>query len=157
MKPNTEIINRFYTAFTEKDFKTMQSCYHPKATFSDSVFINLNSREVKAMWEMLLTSGSDLRIEFGDVKADGDKGSAHWEAWYTFSTSGNKVHNVIDADFEFKDELIFRHKDYFDFFRWSRQALGVKGLLLGWTSFLKNKVRETARKRLNAFISKNEK
>jgi len=102
---------------------------------------------------MLLTSGSDLRLEFSDIKASGEKGSCHWEAWYTFS-GGRKVHNIIDAQFEFKDGKIYRHRDHFDFWRWSKMALGTSGLLLGWTPFLKNKVQSTARARLQKFMEK---
>jgi hypothetical protein len=61
---------------------------------------------------------------------------------------------VIDADFEFKDGKIFRHRDHFDFWRWSRMALGTSGLLLGWTPFLKNKVQTTAKARLRKFMEK---
>jgi hypothetical protein len=118
------------------------------------VFQNLSAEEVKAMWQMLLTSGSELKIEFRDVKADDTKGSVHWEAWYNFSASGRKVHNIIDATFQFKDGKIFRHTDRFDFWRWSRMALGPSGLLLGWTPLFRNKVRASAGGRLKSFKSK---
>jgi hypothetical protein len=152
MTDNAELIRKFYTAFQQKDFLTMQSCYHHAATFTDPVFQDLDSREVKAMWQMLLTSSKDLRITFGKIKAHGDTGSCHWEAWYSFSRTGRQVHNIIDATMEFKDGLIYRHKDRFDLWRWSRQALGTSGLLLGWTPIVGNKVRATARKSLNRFL-----
>ncbi|MDO8969867.1 MAG: nuclear transport factor 2 family protein, partial [Saprospiraceae bacterium] len=107
-----------------------------------------------AMWTMLVTAGKDLRIEFRDVRSEGNRGSAHWEAWYTFSKTGRKVHNIIEAQFEFKDGLIYRHTDQFDFARWSRQALGLTGWLLGWSGFLKNKVSSTAMKNLRRFMEK---
>lgn len=149
-------INKFYTAFQQKDYKTMASMYHPEATFRDAAFDLKSGKEAGAMWKMLVTAGKDLRIEFRDVKADGNTGSAHWEAWYTFSKTGRKVHNIIEAQFEFKDGLIYRHKDHFDFWRWSRQSLGLIGLLLGWSDYLKNKVSTTAMKGLQAFMKKTE-
>jgi hypothetical protein len=103
---------------------------------------------------MLISAGSDLKIEYSSVEADAMKGSCHWEAWYTFSVTGNKVHNIIDARFEFKEGLIFRHRDRFDFWRWSRMALGMSGVLLGWTPAVEKKVQETARKRLAKFMEK---
>jgi len=132
----------------------MQSLYHPQAHFSDPVFTSLDSSGVKAMWQMLVTAGKDLRITFQDVKADDKSGSCHWEAWYTFSRTGKKVHNIIDASFEFKDGLILNHKDRFDFWRWSRQALGLPGWLLGWSPLVKNKVRNTASSGLRKFIQR---
>lgn len=154
MHDNEKLIQQFYTAFQHKDYVTMQELYHPKASFSDPVFHNLKSQEVKAMWEMLVTAGKDLRISFSDVKATDSRGSCHWEAWYTFSRTGRKVHNVIDASFEFQDGKILRHQDVFNFWRWSRQALGITGLLLGWTSAIQDKISETARKGLEKFMKR---
>ena len=152
MKNHEELIHRFYTAFAAGDHAVMKSLYHPEARFNDAIFVNLSASEVKAMWEMLIRAGTDLKIDHGQIKSDDRSGSCRWEAWYTFSATGRKVHNIIHAHFEFKDGQIFRHRDNFDFWRWSRMSLGVSGLLLGWSTFLKNKVRATARKRLDAFI-----
>ena len=147
-------ITKFYTAFQQKDFETMAALYHPDATFEDAAFQLKSGKEAGAMWKMLLLNGKDLRIEFRDVKAAGNTGSAHWEAWYTFSKTGRKVHNVIEASFEFRDGLIYRHKDHFDFWRWSRQSLGIMGWLMGWSGFLQQKVSAAAMKSLRAFMDK---
>lgn len=155
MSANERLIEQFYTAFQNKDFVTMQQCYHPEASFSDPVFSSLTGQEVKAMWEMLLTASKDLKVSFRNVKADELKGSCSWDAWYTFSRTGRKVHNVIDAAFEFRDGKILRHRDTFNFWHWSRQALGISGLLLGWTPVVQNKVRDTARTGLSKFMNKN--
>ncbi len=154
MHEHEKLIQQFYTAFQHKDYVTMQNAYHRDATFSDPVFRNLKSQEVKAMWEMLVTAGKDLRITFRDVKANDMHGSCHWEAWYTFSKTGRQVHNIIDSSFEFQDGKIVRHRDSFDFWRWARQALGMSGYLLGWTSVVQEKVRDTARATLEKFIRK---
>lgn len=131
----------------------MQSCYADNATFSDAVFQNLNAAQVKAMWEMLITRGKDLELRFQNIKANEKTGSAEWIANYTFSNTGNKVENHIKANFEFENGKIIKHVDDFDFYRWSSQALGISGKLLGWTSFLKNKVRQKAMKSLDDFMS----
>ena len=52
------------------------------------------------------------------------------------------------ACFRFQDGKIIRHRDRFDFWRWSRMALGPAGLILGWSPMLKNKVRRQAAKSL---------
>jgi ketosteroid isomerase-like protein len=152
MHPNAQLITDFYSAFQRRDGDAMAAFYHPDAEFSDEVFLNLRHGGVTSMWRMLCERGKDLTLEFRDVQADDRTGRAHWEAHYTFSASGRKVHNIIDAEFEFKDGKILRHRDRFDFHRWSRQALGPMGLLLGWTPFLKNKVRGTARGSLEKFM-----
>jgi len=63
------------------------------------------------------------------------------------------VHNIIDAQFTFRDGLIASHRDRFDFWSWSRQALGAPGLLLGWTPALRRKVQARAAANLKAFRS----
>jgi hypothetical protein len=75
-------------------------------------------------------------------------------ATYTFSATGNKVVNKIKASFVFENGKIIHHKDSFDFYNWARQALGIKGLLLGRTSFLQRKVRQQARNGLVKFMQK---
>jgi hypothetical protein len=150
---NEKLITGFYTAFREKHHQRMQNSYHDEAVFSDPVFKDLRAREVRAMWEMLLRGAHDLEVTFRDVRADELRGSCHWEATYTFSLTGRKVHNVIEASFEFRNSKIYRHTDRFNFWRWSAMALGVKGVLLGWSPLVKNKVRGAARKRLDSFMN----
>lgn len=155
MNTHQQLIEKFYTAFQQKDWQTMQSCYHAEVEFSDPAFPHLKGKEAKAMWHMLATNARDFSLTFNQVQADGNKGSCHWEAAYTFSRTGKSVLNKIDATFEFKDGLIYRHTDRFDFWKWTQMALGTSGLLLGWSPFLQNKVRATAIGGLKKFMKDN--
>jgi ketosteroid isomerase-like protein len=153
MHPNAQRITDFYTAFSNRDGAAMAAAYAADATFSDPAFPGLKGAEIGGMWQMLTGRAKDLRIEFSGIEADDTQGKAHWEAWYTFSATGRAVHNIIDAQFTFNaDGQIQTHVDTFGFHRWSRQALGMPGLLLGWTGFLKKKVQGQARKGLAAFM-----
>ncbi|MFY9311215.1 MAG: nuclear transport factor 2 family protein [Bacteroidia bacterium] len=151
---NQQLITKFYSSFQKKDYKGMQECYADTATFSDEVFVNLNSEQVKAMWEMLCIRGTDLVLDFKNVTAKGNQAGAEWEAHYTFSASKRKVVNRIKASFIIENGKIVKHTDVFDFYKWSKQALGFPGALLGWTGFFKNTVRKGAMKSLNDFMSK---
>lgn len=131
----------------------MQSCYADDAVFNDEVFTDLNAEEVRAMWEMFCVKGKDMQISFSDAFANGGSGSAHWVAQYTFSATGKKVVNRIKANFTFADGKIVKHTDQFDFYQWARQALGLTGKLLGWTSFLKEKVKKEAMKNLKVYMA----
>jgi hypothetical protein len=93
------------------------------------------------------------------------------------------VLNIIDAEYPFQAGRITAHRDHFSVWRWSSQALGPAGMLLGWTPLeraplgfmakvcrivrptrltmpytravnaqVRNKVRPTARARLDKFI-----
>jgi ketosteroid isomerase-like protein len=154
MNVNEQLIHTFYSAFQKRDAAGMLACYDPQVQFSDPVFTDLKGARAGAMWTMLCERGKDLKIEFRDVRADDRAGSAHWDAWYTFTGTGRKVHNSIDASFEFSGGRIVRHTDRFDLHRWSRQALGLPGLLLGWTPLLQNKVRAMAAKNLDDYTTK---
>ena len=151
--PHADLVTRFYEAFARRDAKAMRACYHPEVHFQDEAF-DLRGARAGAMWHMLCKRGNDLELAFSDVQADDTAGSARWVADYTFSQTGRQVHNEIDAAFTFADGLIHTHRDRFDFWRWSRQALGAPGLLLGWTPWLKAKVSAEATKTLDSYIQK---
>lgn len=131
----------------------MGACYAPDVRFSDPVFPDLRGDRARAMWAMLCERGKDLRLEFSNVISDGVSGAAHLDAWYTFTTTRRPVHNIIDATFTFRGGLIATHIDRFDLYRWTRQALGVKGLLLGWTPLVQGAVRTQGAKGLDRWIS----
>lgn len=95
--------------------------------------------------------GKDFKIKVSNSEFANQKWKVHWEAFYVFSKTGRKVHNIINAEFEFKDGKIIKHSDHFNLYRWSRQALGFKGLLLGWTSFFKKKLSAQTNKLLSKF------
>jgi ketosteroid isomerase-like protein len=152
MKENKELINRLYMGLKNQDSEMMLSCYHEDATFRDPVFELHSKQEIDGMWTMLCKRAKEFDLTFESVLADESTGSAHIEAEYLFSTTGRKVHNKIDASFQFQDGLIIKHRDTFNFWRWSQQALGLPGYLLGWTPFLQKKVQQQAGDNLNTFI-----
>lgn len=154
MNPNEALIQHFYTSFQHKDVSAMQNCYADEAVFQDPAFGKLNAKKVRKMWEMLLGSSKDLRIEFSAIKADETIGSAEWIAYYTYSATGGKVVNRVKASFVFKNGKIILHQDEFNFYSWAKQALGWKGKLLGWTDFFKKKVRTQANNKLQAYLEK---
>jgi ketosteroid isomerase-like protein len=141
---STAVLQRFYSAFAQRDWSTMGACYAEDARFSDPVFPDLDAPGVRAMWKMLLTSGTDLRITFHVIEEHATGGVCEWEAFYTFNRTGRKVHNIIRSTFVLRDGLIVRQQDDFNFWRWSHQALGTSGALLGWSPLVKNKVRGIA-------------
>lgn len=148
-------IERLYAAFEKLDSETMAACYAPDAAFDDEAFSLQGRARIGAMWTMLCDAikakGRDVwKLELSAIT----ERSAHWEPTYRFSATGRMVHNIIDAEFEFDAAgLITRQRDRFDFWRWSRQALGAPGLLLGWSPLLRHKVRTQAAKNLERFIA----
>lgn len=130
MNPDEQVIADFYQAFADRDAEGMVSCYHQDVVFQDPAFGQLRGKDAGDMWRMLCKLGKDLAVRSSDIHAKSGRGGAHWEADYTFAT-GRKVHNVVDAEFDFADGLIIRHTDSFDFARWAGQAFGPAGAIVG--------------------------
>lgn len=156
MAANEQLISRFYSAFQQLDYKTMQECYSNDAVFNDPVFGLLQGNEIKAMWEMLCKNAKDFSLTFSDIELlDEEYATCKWVAKYTFSKTGNKVTNNIKAFMKINDGKIVEHSDAFRLSTWIGQALGWKGVLFGWTGFMKRAIQKQARKNLDNFMQKN--
>ena len=151
MHPNADLLTRFYTALAAKDPVVMGDCYAQDASFSDPVFTDLHGPEVAKMWRMLCSRAKDLEVTFDGIEADDSQGRARWVATYSFSGTGHRVVNRIESGFVFKDGRIQQQTDSFDLYRWARQALGIKGLLLGWLPPVQAGIRKQAKGRLTAY------
>jgi len=158
--PNTtmthsELITHFYTSFSAGNAEAMAACYYDDIVFSDPAFGTLKGEDARNMWRMLMErSKGELKITFSDVNANEKTGSANWRADYTFGQTGRKIVNHITAEFEFADGKIIRHTDSFNMWKWSRQALGFKGLLLGWTPIIQKAVQKQTNKLLKSYTKK---
>ncbi|MBT3227811.1 MAG: nuclear transport factor 2 family protein [Candidatus Marinimicrobia bacterium] len=151
---NELLIEQFFKAFSEKDSQAMTNSYHPDAVFDDPVFQNLKGPEIGMMWKMLCLQSRSLEVVAENFQADDSTGQADWSAKYDFGKTHRKVHNKIHAEFKFKDGKIIQHTDHFDFWRWSRMALGPLGFLMGWNSVVKVNIRKQAKANLTKFITK---
>src|SRR5512144_601224 len=106
MHPHEALIREFYGAFARRDAEAMARCYHPEVFFSDPVFPRLHGEEAGDMWRMLLSRAADLEVTLDSASADESGGHAQWTARYTFSRTGRKVVNIINALFAFRDGRI---------------------------------------------------
>jgi hypothetical protein len=153
MNVEQQLITSFYESFRRGDWRGMVDCYHEEVFFFDPVFGSLEGAKVGAMWEMLLSSATDLGLSFEKVDGEDGYGSCEWTATYTFSPTGRKVINKVRAHFFITDGKIAEHHDDFSLWKWSTQALGVRGMLLGWSAALQQRVRNKARSNLDRFIA----
>tara|TARA_R110000787_G_scaffold59922_13_gene135912 strand:- start:8107 stop:8568 length:462 start_codon:yes stop_codon:yes gene_type:complete len=150
------IIHNFYQAFDQLDAEIMVSYYHKNVVFEDPAFGVLKGEQANNMWRMLCLSQkkNQFNVVPSNITVNENNGSAHWEVHYVFSKTGKKVHNKIDATFEFKDGKIIKHTDYFNLHNWAKQALGFKGYLIGGTSFFKRKLNAQTNRLLKKFENK---
>lgn len=150
---NQEVIERFYRAFQNRDAAGMNACYSDDIIFSDPVFMILKGEEVKYMWEMLCKNARDFSLTYSDIELlDEEYATCRWTAIYTFSATGRRVENRVKAYMKLKDGKITEHSDAFRLSTWISQALGWKGIILGWTGFMKRSVQNRARKNLLKYM-----
>lgn len=152
-----QLIHTFYEGLAARDGDAMVSCYHERVVFEDPAFGELQAADARAMWQMLCASDTDLRVRHTIIHSSDTAAKVEWVADYTFSSTGRSVTNEVTANLTFEDGKIIDHRDHFSFWKWSSQALGLPGTLLGWSPMLKTKVQSTTRATLDAFIANNDK
>jgi ketosteroid isomerase-like protein len=150
---NKKIITQFYYSFATRKVKSMQDCYAENVIFKDPVFGELHGERAKKMWEMLLARNKNIDISVEDIFVGEDTGTAKWIAKYKFGKSKRKVINKVSASFVLKDNKIIEHIDNFNFYKWAKQALGLKGFLFGWTKWFQSKVRKEVNQKLDNYIA----
>ncbi len=149
MPTNEDLINTFYTAFSKLDYATMNSCYSNDIVFNDPTFGLLKANEVRSMWQMLCSNAKDFSLTYGNIiQLDEEYSTCDWVATYNFSKTGRQVVNKIRANMKFTDGKIIEHSDAFSLHKWSAQALGFSGWLLGWNKLFQRKIQNGARKNL---------
>jgi SnoaL-like domain len=145
------VAERFYEAFMVRDFYTMGLLYASHASFSDPVFPRLTAQGARLMWQMLLSEAEDLEIDVKILEDTPDRARVDWTARYTFTPTKRVVVNRVHTEMVIAAGKIVQQVDSFSLWRWSGQALGWKGWLLGFTPIVQDKVRGQAARSLKEF------
>lgn len=152
---NADLIERFYTSFAQGDLEGMLACYHDEIEFADSAFGTLKGAKARAIWTMLLSNKqTKIKISFDGIEANDTLGKAHWKAEYLFGRKQRKVVNDVTTSFSFKEGKIAQHTDSFSLWKWASQALGVPGVLLGWTPYMKKRIQVMTNQRPYSVMAK---
>lgn len=155
MNNNCATIEKFYTAFQQLDFTTMNNCCADDIAFNDPVFGLLIGKETKLMWQMLCTQAKDFSLQFDSIHSDdGEYYTCNWNTSYIFLATNKRVINCCKAYMRLQNGIITEHSDAFNYYRWCRQAFGLKGLLFGWTRWMHNHINKKAKQQLKLFAEK---
>ena len=153
---NEKILTKFYTAFANGDVASMCECYDSDIQFQDPAFGLLKGSDVCTMWKMLLEkSNGTIKIEFSNIKADEYRGHVKWIATYPFSKTKRTVINNVRSEFQFKNGLIYRQIDYFDIWKWSKQAFRFTDYIFSWTGYFQRKIEKKALASLKKYKNEN--
>ena len=126
------LLHRWFDALARLDAEAMAACYHPSASFTDPLFPDLRGERVAWRWRMLAGGAADMRLSYDILAGDDRKATVRWRARWRLCGSGRVVSNEVRSTFTFWDGCIVRQVDEFGFWRWSRESLGLTGLVLGW-------------------------
>jgi hypothetical protein len=103
---------------------------------------------------MLLTRSREFTLSYNIKDSGPDRAQVIWIAEYIFTATGRPVSNRVVTDMRFAANRIVQQRDHFSFWRWSRQALGLQGTLLGWSPLLQSRVRAQAMASLGRFMAR---
>lgn len=132
----------------------------PSFTFSDPAFPSLDAAHAKGMFAMFVTNKdtNKMQVEYKDVKKGAN--DLTYTATYTvqYLFAGRPVLNTIKTTLTISPttNLLASQVDEFPFWAWSRQALGLPGLFLGWSGYLQNQVQTNAGAKLEKFLAKSQ-
>ncbi len=155
MNNDERLVERFFKAFQKLDAREMNACYSDDIAFYDPMFELLRGDEAKAMWEMLCKNAKDFSLQFDSIKnLDDGYYTCNWTATYTFSKTGRKVVNMCKAHMKIENGLITEHSDGWSMHKWSAQAFGFTGKLLGWAGFFRRRLKNTAKRNLMFYLEK---
>lgn len=156
MNSDELLIEKFFNAFKKLDAKTMCECYADDVVFYDPMFDLLHGEHAKAMWQMLCKSATDFSLIYNSItNLDDGYYTCKWVATYTFSNTKQKVINDCKAHFKILDGLIIEHSDAWSFYKWSEQAFGLTGKLLGGLGLFRNRIKNSAKMQLLNYIENN--
>jgi hypothetical protein len=122
----------------------MIECYHRDAVFTDPLFTLQGVEQIGRMWRALCNGATDFTLQHDVTAATDDIATVVWVATYRFSRTGRMVTNRVTARLRIVDGQIVEHTDTFDLWAWSRQALGLPGVLLGWAPPFRRVLRRRA-------------
>jgi len=126
--------------------------------FDDEAFSLRGKQQVMGMWTMLSEAtkakGKDVwRLEHSGIQPAATAARPIGER--ALPLQRHRPHGAQHhrCRVQLNDQgLVVKHRDSFNFWHWSSQALGTPGLLLGWSPMLRNKVRTTAAGNLTKFM-----
>lgn len=143
------IMEQFYDAFSRRNPADMNCFYTNNIYFSDPIFGLLDGDKVKEMWKFMCANTLELSLLHRNFSDRGDHYFTYeWVANYRFLPTGKKVLLKAKAYMKIENGEIIEHSDAYSFYKWVRQAYGIPGWLLGWSSVFKKRVRKKMLKQI---------
>ena len=140
-----KIVEGFYEALNKGDYQFVNSLYHSNASYKDELF-ELKGVEIHALWYSAVQPDLNLSVELKSIKEVDGRVITEWVMNYTLDIINRRISLNEKGTFIFKGDKIIEHIDEYDFWSWCTQAFGIIGKSLGWSNWLRKRVRNQARK-----------
>lgn len=154
----TRRVQDFFDALARLDAYALAQCYAPSARFEDAAWSLQGTEAIAAMWEMICDDtrrlGADVwRLECLRIRGTRHRCKVDWRLSHRDPATGRLIHQRMESRFLLtRDGRIDFHENRFSLWRWSRQARGLSGWLLGWTPIMRQRVRHDAAQRLDRYL-----
>ncbi|KAG8847670.1 hypothetical protein FRB91_011529 [Serendipita sp. 411] len=163
--------------FSDPAFPSLNCKYEPRSSWpiGHPNFVSV-AKQAKGMFSMFVNNRekNKMELEYKDIKKGINDLTVcihpiyllpllthrQYTATYTvrYIFTGRPVTNVIQSTFTISptSNLLLSQVDAFPFYTWAKQALGLPGLLLGWTGYLQSQVQHNAGQSLEKYMKKAE-
>lgn len=150
---NKEIVERFYSAFSELDFPTLSSCLSENIIYHDPIFGLLEGEPVFYLWQMKCERLREFSFTFSNIEElDAEYTTCNWQISFFHRPTGDVVTMPGKAYMRIADGKIIEHSDGYKISEWLTVTQGWKGKLFGWTGYMKRKEENIYRKILERYI-----
>lgn len=151
MRAAWQVTEHFFGALQRHDVDALVRFYAHEAEFFHPLLGRLTQLQVSAAWRRFVQLTPDLSVRFRIEQVGPGAAEASWTQSYLFHLTGRRVSVSGTSQFLLGRQggrlQIIKQIDQCDRRQWSRQALGMKGLLLsfvpGWRTFVENELRLT--------------
>lgn len=156
MSNNKGIVEIFFKAFSEADYRQMSDCYADDIIYSDPVFGLMQGDDVRKMWQMICKGARNLSVQYSGIEElDEMYVTCLYKVSYYFELTQKHICYSAKAFMKIEEGKITEHSDGYRLSSFISNAYGIKGKLLSWSGYMKKSVQNRYRTLLQNFASTN--
>ena len=142
MDQNEQTIIHFLDSFSKRDFEEMNRMYSDDIVFFDPKVGLLREGIAKKLWKYQYENVNNFSFSFGEViQVDEEYYTCENIILYRHPQTKRKIKDKRKSYFRMENGKIVEQSDAFKFYAWNRQAFGIMGWVLGWSTFFQKRVK----------------
>ena len=150
---NKNIVEKFYTAFSNKDYKSIFYSLSENIIYHDPIYGLLEGDVVRWLWQMRCERLHNASFKFWDIEAlDHEYMTCQWQIQYFNNASGADVVMKGKAYMRVIDGKITEQSEGYRLSDWLAISHGWMGKLFGWTGYMQRKEKKKFAEMLNRYI-----